>query len=193
MTTKLRDLSVFENLIKILELPNVVCCSTSNYSLGVKNGPALEGTSFTFTKWKLGKNVPALNHNAIVLMINIRENSQWIGRKIIKSTHKTNSRKAWIYGWWSPRFNWGDVETAINSIILKSFRENVDIKLIYFMTFWHGCKSPAGVAQWWWCRTRDMVVVRSIPIWGKLSFWHIFRLTPLQRHVRKVVWKEKLC
>ena len=47
--------------------------------------------------------------------------------------------------------------------------------------------SPAWVAQWWVCRTHDQMVVSSIPRWGKFSFRRIFCLSPLEKHVRKVV------
>ena len=33
---------------------------------------------------------------------------------------------------------------------------------------------PILVAQWWACRTRDLVVVSSIPGWGEVSFRRIF-------------------
>ena len=46
---------------------------------------------------------------------------------------------------------------------------------------------PARVAQWWACRTHDLVVVSSIPGWGHFSFPAYFRLSPLQKHVTKVV------
>ena len=46
---------------------------------------------------------------------------------------------------------------------------------------------PAQVAQWRACQTHDLVDVSLIPCRCELSFQHIFRLTPLQKHVRKVV------
>ena len=33
---------------------------------------------------------------------------------------------------------------------------------------------PTRLAQWWVCRTHDLVVVSSISGWGDFSFWHIF-------------------
>ena len=54
---------------------------------------------------------------------------------------------------------------------------------------------PARVAQWWACRTHDLVVVSSIPGWGELSFRRIFAAllcrNMLEKHLvaleRKVV------
>ena len=48
-------------------------------------------------------------------------------------------------------------------------------------------KLPNRVAQWWACRTHDLVVVSSIPFWDDFSFRRFFRLSPLQTHARKVV------
>ena len=45
---------------------------------------------------------------------------------------------------------------------------------------------PARMAQWWVSQTCDLVVVSSIPGWGNF-FPAYFRLSPLQKHVRKVV------
>ena len=42
---------------------------------------------------------------------------------------------------------------------------------------------PTWVAQWWACPTHNLVVVSSIPSVGDFSF----RLSPLQKHVGKVV------
>ena len=55
--------------------------------------------------------------------------------------------------------------------------------------------TPAQVAQWWACRTHDLVVVSLIPSWGKLSFGAYFRLSLLKKHVRKVVgcFEKKSC
>ena len=36
------------------------------------------------------------------------------------------------------------------------------------------CLCPARVAQWWECRTHDLVVLSSIPGWGDFSFRCIF-------------------
>ena len=49
----------------------------------------------------------------------------------------------------------------------------------------HGC--PAQVAQWWACRTHDFVVVNLIQGMRRLFFPVYFRLSRLQKYVRKVV------
>ena len=44
---------------------------------------------------------------------------------------------------------------------------------------------PAWVAQWWACRTHDLVVVSSIPGWGNFSFWRIFA-----SHLCRSMWEK---
>ena len=44
----------------------------------------------------------------------------------------------------------------------------------HFLLFQFSPCCPARMAQYWVCRTHDLVVVSSIPIWGELSFRHIF-------------------
>ena len=44
---------------------------------------------------------------------------------------------------------------------------------------------PARVAQWWACRTRDLVVVSSIRGWGDFSFRRIF-----SSHLCRSMWEK---
>ena len=45
--------------------------------------------------------------------------------------------------------------------------------------------SPARVAQWWACRTHDLVVLSSIPGWGDFSFRRIFA-----SHLCRSMWEK---
>ena len=69
----------------------------------------------------------------------------------------------------------------------SSFRKGLNLKSI-----WDSPKfvvlqwlNLARVAQWWACRTHDLVVVSSIPGWGELPFRRIFA-----SHLSRSMWEK---
>ena len=69
----------------------------------------------------------------------------------------------------------GKGENAAFSPFLTIFSERSSLRAV----------SPARVAQWWACRTHDLVVVSSIPGWGDFPFWRIFT-----SHLCRSMWEK---
>ena len=66
------------------------------------------------------------------------------------------------------------------TVFEKGHPRNISVKLFHNPT-----SGPARVAQWWACRTRDLVIVSSIPGWGDFSFRRIFA-----SHLCRSMWEK---
>ena len=111
-------------------------------------------------------------------------------RKYNQSTESTDGRRCWRHF-----FPYDD--TALNS---KTLVPHQGSSVVSGSDSWPGgCKfhtrfrrafftaCPARVAQWWACRTHDLVVVSSIPGWGDFSFRRIFT-----SHLCRSMWEKYL-